>query len=254
MKKQIRSALQFRRFWIPIAAVLVIAIAAASTSYGILPLMVGIVILTGQMCLLLYQAACFVTNIRFTTDGIKIRVLWHSRELSTERPNRSKLPWVFSGLALMMALYGYSYYSRFHGPAADLGVSFDCLIKSGLPNVNALREKTEMAAESYLSQREVELTKALRGPYKVTVDYSLSSKMPSPGHHSIFRDYHWDIYLPYSLKPESGSPFILILRLTDAIGANKHDIDRFRVIGTTLLDDRRHFVNELENTPVRGEG
>ena len=83
--------------------------------------------------------------------------------------------------------------------------------------------------------------------YDLTLDYSKTSRIRSLGYRSSFYYYCWDIYLPYSLKPNSGAIATVIVQLTDSIPGNRHDPQRFRVIRAISLDGQGKVIKWIEN-------
>src|SRR5438067_313972 len=122
---------------------------------------------------------------------------------------RRKLLWVgiggvaavvFSIVALALLTFNHS---------NDLGLSrFDLAIGEAA-NVETLRVKTKAVADVYLAKHEAELKEICGGTYELTADASLTPKIRSFGYRSSFYYYCWDIYLPYSMKPNSNSAYIV---------------------------------------------
>ena len=132
------------------------------------------------------------------------------------------------------------------GPANDLGLTRADLAIGGLPDVEALRAKTKAVADTYLAQHHADLTEACGAPYELTVDYSLSPKVRSLGYRSSFYYYCWDIYLPYSLKTNSGHDYIVLVQLSDGLKGHEHDPDKFRVLRAMVIDNKDQVKRQIE--------
>jgi hypothetical protein len=131
-------------------------------------------------------------------------------------------------------------------PDNDLGVSRADLAMGGLPDVEALRANTKVVADAYLAQREPELKGLCGGPYELTVDYTLSSKLRSLGYRSSFYYYCWNIYLPYSMASQSGSTYTVVVQLSDATARHTHSINKFRVIRVMVIDQNDQITKTFE--------
>jgi hypothetical protein len=118
----------------------------------------------------------------------------------------------------------------------DLGLTEFDLIVGGHPLVDALRASARAAADSFLATRKNELADPSDGAYELAVDYSKSSEIRSLGYRSSFYFYCWDIYLPYSLRTQSGKTATVVVHLSDGTQGHNHDPQKFRVIDVTLLD------------------
>ena len=119
----------------------------------------------------------------------------------------------------------------------DLGLTKSSLAMGGNPDVEALRANTKTVADAYLAQRKGDLTQACGGPYQIAVNYTLSSKARDLGYRSSFYYFCWDIYLPYSLRTDSGEDFLVLVQLSDRTPGNKHDISNFRVLRAYVIDN-----------------
>lgn len=128
----------------------------------------------------------------------------------------------------------------------DLGLTRSDLAIGEHPNVDELRAKTMAVADAYLAQRTPELTEVCGGPYELTVDSALSSKIRSLGYRSSFYYYCWDIYRPYSLQCKSGNRYIVVAQLSDKTPGNTHHPDKFRVIRAMVIDDHDKVVRTLK--------
>lgn len=118
----------------------------------------------------------------------------------------------------------------------------------GNPDIEVLRSNAETVADAYLAQRQPDLTQACGGPYQIAVNYALSNKARNLGYRSSFYYFCWDIYLPYSLKTESGEEYVVLVQLSDRTEGNKHDLNAFRVLRTFLFDDADQLKAQFSNT------
>ena len=131
-------------------------------------------------------------------------------------------------------------------PSNDLGLSRFDLAIGEVANVETLRAKTKAVADVYLSKHEAELKEICGGTYELTADASLTPTIRSLGCRSSFYYYCRDIYLPYSMKPNSHSAYIVAVQLSDATQDNTHDPDKFRVLRAMVIDQHHQIVRILE--------
>ncbi|MEO5712321.1 MAG: hypothetical protein ABIT37_02445 [Luteolibacter sp.] len=130
-------------------------------------------------------------------------------------------------------------------PANDLGLIVPDLVMGGHPDVEVLRANTKTVADAYLAQHHADVGQACGGPYQITVNYTLSKKVRTLGYRSSFYYYCWDIYLPYSLKTDSGEEYIVLVQLSDRTNGNKHDLNEFRVLRAFLFDGANQVKAEF---------
>jgi hypothetical protein len=147
-------------------------------------------------------------------------------------------------VAVAFGLAAYALVSR--DDSNGLGLTEADLAMGGFPDIEALRAKTKAVADAYLTQHEAELKQLCGGPFQLTSDSSLSSKARALGHRSSFYYYCWDIYLPYSLQPYSGSPYIVLVQLSDGTQGHQHDTDKFRVVRAVVIDEKTQTTRTLE--------
>jgi hypothetical protein len=131
-------------------------------------------------------------------------------------------------------------------PSNDLGLSRFDLAIGKVANIETLRAKTKAVADVYLSKHEAELKEICGGTYELTADSSLTPKIRSLGCRSSFYYYCWDIYLPYPMKPNSHSAYIVAVQLSDATQDNTHNPDKFRVLRVMVIDQHHQIVRTLE--------
>jgi hypothetical protein len=136
--------------------------------------------------------------------------------------------------AVVIAVVGMFY--LFHRNALGLA-GFDFVV-GGHPDMRMLRANTQAAADAFLSQHRNDLVNASAEPYEFAVDYSKSSRIRSLGYKSSFYYYCWDVYLPYSLRTQSGKAGTAIVHLSDGTPGYGHDVRNFRVLGVTVMVER----------------
>jgi len=131
----------------------------------------------------------------------------------------------------------------------DLGLSRSDLKYGKLQDVVVLKEKTKKIADAYLAGNEAKLKKICGEPFEPAVDYSLTPKMRKLGYRSSFYYYCWDIYLPYSTKAGSHGAYTILIQLSDKARElpDQHDLDRFRVLRTFVIDQNDQVVTTLED-------
>ncbi|EDY18563.1 hypothetical protein CfE428DRAFT_3948 [Chthoniobacter flavus Ellin428] len=144
--------------------------------------------------------------------------------------------WIGFGSLAAVALGIAAYALQTRGAAHDLGLTNSDLAAGSYPDVEALRAKTKAVADAYLAQRETELKELCGGPFQLAFDDSLSPKASALGYRSSFYYYCWDIYLPYSLQPNSGSPYTLLVQLSDGTEGHQHDPGKSRVLRAIVID------------------
>src|SRR4051812_32523278 len=111
--------------------------------------------------------------------------------------------------AMAVAIGGMLY--LFH--TNDLGLTgFDAVV-GGHPKMDVLRANTRMAAEVFLAQHKNDLADPSDGVIDLAVDYSKSSKIRALGYRSSFYYHCWDVYLPYSLRTQSGKTTTVLVHL-----------------------------------------
>ncbi|MDB6063886.1 MAG: hypothetical protein JWR26_94 [Pedosphaera sp.] len=134
------------------------------------------------------------------------------------------------------------------GPAYDLGLSRFDLAISGVTDVETLRAKAKAVADAYLAQHKAELTEVCGGTYELKSDTSLTHNIHSLGYRSCFYYHCWNIYLPYSMQPNSRSAYTytVAVQLSDATKGNKHDPDKFRVLRAIVIDQEHLVARTLE--------
>lgn len=118
----------------------------------------------------------------------------------------------------------------------DLGLTRADMARGGHPDMKSLRSITTSVADAYLARHQADLAKACGGPYQLTADHSLTQKVRNLGYKSSFYYTHWDIYLPYSLKTDSGKDHLILVQLSDRIEGNKNDPNNFRVTRMLVID------------------
>ena len=151
---------------------------------------------------------------------------------------KQKLFWLGIGCIAIVAFGIAAYVLQTRGASNDLGLTRSDLAIGGLPDVEALRAKTKAVTDAYLGQHEAELKELCGGQFQLTSDYSLSPKIRALGYRSSFYYYCWDIYLPYSLQPNSGSAYTVAVQLSDGTKGNTHDPDKFRVLRAIMIDQK----------------
>lgn len=149
---------------------------------------------------------------------------------------------VLGGCVAAVAVMVGAYALFMAGSVNDLGLTRSDLALGGESNVGMLRERTKSVADAWLEQHADELEMACGGPYEIVVDYSLSRKIRSLGYRSSFYYYCWDIYLPYSLRTQSGKAFTVVVQTSDGIGRYQHAPDKFRVLRVIVIDDQDREV------------
>ena len=137
-------------------------------------------------------------------------------------------------IAITGGLIWYSTSST--GIAKDLGLTRSDLARGENPDVAAIQANTKTVADAYLAQRQTDLLRTCGGPYHMTVNYTLTPKVRKLGYRSSFYYFCWDIYLPYSLKSDSGEDYLVLVQLSDRTPGNKHDINNFRVLRAFVID------------------
>lgn len=159
---------------------------------------------------------------------------------------RQKLFWVgITGVACVaLGIIAYAVLNR--GPANDLGLSRFDLAIGGPVDVETLRTKAKAVADAYLAKHEAELKDICGGTYELKSDTSLTHSIRSLGYRSCFYYYCWNIYLPYSMQPNSRSAYTIAVQLSDATRGNTHDSDKFRVLRAMVIDQEHHIVRTLE--------
>jgi hypothetical protein len=146
--------------------------------------------------------------------------------------------WAAVGCLALIA-FGMAVSPRQTPPAFnELSLTQSDLAQGGFPDVVALRAKTTAVADAHLVQLQTELQNLCGGPFKLTFDDSLSKQARNLGYQSSFYYFCWDLYLPYSLQPESGVAYTLLVQLSDRTPGNKHDPDKFHVLRTVVLLDQ----------------
>jgi hypothetical protein len=130
--------------------------------------------------------------------------------------------------------------------ANDLGLTEFDLAMGGHPKLDVLRTNIKAAADSFLTQRKSDLAGSSGGQDEFAVDYSKSSKIRSLGYRSSFYYYCWDIYLPYSIRPQSSTTVTLLVHLSDATQGNQHDAEKFHVIQVMLLDQQGRVIKTVD--------
>lgn len=144
-------------------------------------------------------------------------------------------------LAFIAAVIGITgglnwYATSSTGIAKDLGLTRTDLAMGGNPDVAAIQASTKTVADVYLAQRQADLIRTCGGPYHLAVNYTLTPKVRKLGYRSSFYYFCWDIYLPYSLKTDSGEDYLVLVQLSDRTPGNKHDINNFRVLRAFVID------------------
>jgi hypothetical protein len=148
--------------------------------------------------------------------------------------------WISIGCIAAVATGIAAYALQTRDTPNALGLTRSDLESGGFPDVEMLRTQTKAVADSYLAQHETELKKLCGGPFHLAFDDSPSPKTRL-GYRSSFYYYCWDIYLTYSLQPDSGSPYTVAVQLSDATKGNRHDPDKFRVLRAFVID--QNFQN-----------
>jgi hypothetical protein len=141
-----------------------------------------------------------------------------------------------AGVIVITCCLGW-YATSSSGPTNDLGLTRSDLAMGGHPDVEALRASTKTIADAYLAQHHAELARTCGGPYHLAVNYTLTPKVRTLGYRSSFYYFCWDIYLPYSLKTDSGEDYLVLIQLSDRTPGNKHDISKFRVLRAYVIDN-----------------
>jgi hypothetical protein len=129
----------------------------------------------------------------------------------------------------------------------DLGLTGLDVVLGGRPDVKALRANTKVAAEAFLNQRKADLIGEAGKKHELALDYSKSSEIRALGYRSSFYYHCWDIYLPYSLRTNSGAIATVIVQLTDSVPGHRHDPQKFRVIRAMSLDGQGKVIKWIEN-------
>jgi|SRR6267154_3914314 len=150
--------------------------------------------------------------------------------------------WVVAGGGLLVAVIGTLY--LFH--ANDLGLTAFDLAMGGHPKLDVLRRNAKAAADSFLAQRKADLAGSSGEKDELVLDYSKSSKIRSFGYQSSFYYYCWDIYLPYSIRPQSSSTVTVLVHLSDATPGYQHDAEKFHVIQVMLLDQQGRVTKTID--------
>ena len=128
----------------------------------------------------------------------------------------------------------------------DLGLTgFDVLV-GGRPELETLRSNTKAAADVFLTQHKTQLIGESDRTSELALDYSKTSKIRSLGYRSSFYYYCWDVYLPYSLRTDATDNGIVIVQLSDAVSAHRHNLQTFQVIRATLLDNQGKVIKRID--------
>jgi len=110
-----------------------------------------------------------------------------------------------------------------------------------------LRKNAETAADAYLSTQVDALKEFSKGPYTLAIDYSHVARLRILGYRSSFYYFCWDLYLPYRFHTDSKGTYTLVVQVTDRTPGNKHDINKFRVLRITIIDDLGEVKKTIEN-------
>lgn len=161
---------------------------------------------------------------------------------------KTKWKLLWAGICCAVAVaFGLAAYALVFRDASDgLGLTKADLAMGGSPDIEVLRAKTKTAADAYLAQHEAKLKELCGGPFQLTSDSSLSSKARALRHRSSFYYYCWNIYLPYSIQPQSGTPYIVLVQLSDGTPGHQHDLDKFRVLRAFVIDEKNQTKGMLE--------
>lgn len=111
-----------------------------------------------------------------------------------------------------------------------------------------LRKNAEAAADAYLSTQIDALKELSKGSYTLTIDYSHVPRLRTLGYRSSYYYFCWDLYLPYRFHTDSKGAYTLVAQVTDRIPGNTHDINKFRVLRITVIDDLGEVKKAIENT------
>src|SRR5690349_4552837 len=126
-------------------------------------------------------------------------------------------------VVVVVAIGGMLYLSH----PNDLGLTGSDASLVGPPQMEALRANTRTAAEAFLARHKNDLAAPSDGVNDLAVDYSKSSKIRALGYRSSFYYYCWDIYLPYSLRTQSGKAVTVLVHLSDDTPGHGHDPQQF---------------------------
>lgn len=129
----------------------------------------------------------------------------------------------------------------------ELGLSRSDLKIGGPVNLDDLRSQAEAAAEKYLSEKRSEISGICGGGFTASPDYSLTSSLRKMGYRSSFYYHCWDIYLPFRLRTDSGSPFLAIVQVSDKKDRKDAGFGKFEVLRCIILDESGHRKGQLEN-------
>lgn len=132
------------------------------------------------------------------------------------------------------------------GGSNDLGLTRSDMALGDHPDIEALRSKVRAVADSYLAQKVTELKDVCPEPCELSINYSLKQRIRSLGYKSSFYYSHWDIYLPYSLRPQSNKPYIFIVQVGDTNGDLNDPNNKFSVIRCIIIDQAGSVVKRLE--------
>jgi hypothetical protein len=127
-------------------------------------------------------------------------------------------------------------------PIGPLGLSQGYRIIGGRPDMGVLLANAKAAADSFLTRHKTEIG---GGSFQLAADRRHRAIAMSLGYRSSFYYYCWDIYLPYSSKTSAGDELVILVHLSDATPGNGHDIAKFHVDGTVVLDGHGQIIKSL---------
>jgi hypothetical protein len=131
------------------------------------------------------------------------------------------------------------------GAAKDLGLTRIDMAIGEIEDAELIRTNTKVVADTYLAQHNEDFVRIFGSPYRLSVNYGLTPKVRSLGYRSSFYYFCWDIYLPYSLRTDSGEDFLVLVQLSDRMPGNKHDISNFRVIRAYVIDNANQVKAQI---------
>jgi hypothetical protein len=130
----------------------------------------------------------------------------------------------------------------------DLGVSaYELHAFSGQrADEEILKNNTRIAAGDFLIRHKAELMGEAHGRQELVLDYSKSSEIRSMGYRSSFYYHHWNIFLPYTVRSDSGETGVVIVQLSDAVAGMGHDPRKFHVIRALFLDRQDKLIKQWD--------
>ena len=153
--------------------------------------------------------------------------------LAHKKMKKRKWFWLLAGTILVIGTGVYLV--RSSGTVNDLGLSGSDVRMGGDLDLEILRRKTKAVADAYLAQHDSVFADICKESYTLSVDYSLTPRVISLGYKSSFYYHCWDIYLPYSLKSESGEVYVVAVQTSDSTSEYTHDPNKFHVIRAIVL-------------------